>query len=116
MAAYPQHAVDPTSFPDIDSMPDSALLRLPSILALFQCGRSTWFYWMKQGRAPQPVRVGPRMVAWRAGEVRPLLAGRSGTPIDPNVAKATADRMAKARAARTTEAEKARRRAELLGV
>jgi len=106
MAAYPMH----TLTPDLDTLPDSALLRLPPILALCQCGRSTWFLWVKSGHAPAPVRIGPRAVAWKVGEIRTFLAGRARTTIDPNTVKATQAHMAK----RAEEKAKAARRAELL--
>lgn len=110
MAAYPKR----TLVPDIDNLPDSALIRLGAILALFSCGRSTWYAWVAAGLAPQPVRVGHRTVAWRLGDLRPMLAGQPNTPLDLNAAKAVAARVAKRAAAKAAEAERARRRALLL--
>jgi len=37
-------------------------------------GVSTWWLWVKQGRAPQPVRLG-RVTCWRESEVMALLGG-----------------------------------------
>ncbi|MND95419.1 Prophage CP4-57 regulatory protein (AlpA) [compost metagenome] len=61
--------------PDIDSLPDSALLRLPAIIALVQCSRSSWFSWVRAGHAPQPVRIGIKAVAWKASEIRAFMLG-----------------------------------------
>lgn len=78
MATYPNHI--PVSPPDIDALPASALLRLPAIIALVQCSRSSWFAWVRSGHAPQPVRIGLKAVAWKAGEIRAFLAGRDRGP------------------------------------
>lgn len=74
MATYPNHAL--ITPPDIDAMPDSALLRLPAIVALVQCSRSSWFAWVRSGHAPQPVRIGLKAVAWKAGEIRAFMRGQ----------------------------------------
>lgn len=78
MATYPHHV--PVTPPDIDALPDSALLRLPAIIALVQCSRSSWFAWVRSGHAPQPIRIGIKAVAWKAGEIRRFMAGRDRGP------------------------------------
>lgn len=104
MAAYPKNTIAPADLPDIDLMPDSALLRLPPILALCQCGRSTWFMWMNQGHAPQPVRIGPRAVAWRVGDIRAFMAGRERGPAPAYTVKG----------GKASQAARAAKRAELI--
>ena len=74
MATYPKHTL--ITPPDIDALPDSALLRLPSIIALCQCSRSSWFAWVRAGHAPQPVRIGLKAVAWKVGEIRAFMRGQ----------------------------------------
>jgi len=32
-------------------------------------GRVTWWRWIKAGKAPPPVRIGLRMVAWRQSDI-----------------------------------------------
>jgi prophage regulatory protein len=71
---------DPSTMPDIDAMPDCALLRLPPCCALAGCARSTWFYWVKIGHAPKPVRIGLKAVAWRVGDIKAFLRGRDCGP------------------------------------
>ena len=110
MAAYPVR----THTPDLDSLPDSALLRLPAILAALPIGRSTWFGWVQSGYAPQPIRIGARAVAWKVGEIRAFMAGRARAAIDPNIVKATEAHMANAAKRKAEEAEKAARRALLI--
>jgi predicted DNA-binding transcriptional regulator AlpA len=47
---------------------------LPSILAIYPVGRTAWHLGVKEGRYPQPVKLGPRKVAWRAEDIRALIA------------------------------------------
>lgn len=105
------------TIPDISTLPDSAFLRLWAILALLQISRSTFYWWISQGRAPKPVRIGMRAVGWRVGDIRPLLAGQADTPIDPLVTKVIAAGAAKraAKKAERAEAERLARKAALLG-
>ena len=49
------------------------LLRLPQVLELIPVGRSTWWLGVKEGRFPQPVKLGPRTTAWRESEILPLM-------------------------------------------
>lgn len=61
-------------------LPDDALVRLPQFLGtVVPSSRATWYKWMAEGRAPQPVRLSPRMVAWRAGTVREWLRAQAAT-------------------------------------
>lgn len=46
----------------------------PPILPLIPIGRSTWWHWVSTGKAPAPVKLGPRTTAWRAEEVLALVA------------------------------------------
>ncbi len=52
---------------------DVALLRLPEVLKIFPVSKSTWWDGIKSGKYPQPVRLSPRTVAWRADEIRQLI-------------------------------------------
>ena len=55
------------------SLPDDAFVRLPTVLAVYPVGRSTWWAGVKAGRYPAPVKLGPNTSAWRAGQIRQLL-------------------------------------------
>ena len=51
-------------------------LRLPSILAPggpIPVSKSTWWAGVKSGRYPQPVKLGPRITAWRVEDIEALL-------------------------------------------
>jgi len=50
------------------------LWRLPTVLANVPVSRSGWWQGVKDGRYPKPVRLSPRCVAWRASDIRALIA------------------------------------------
>lgn len=35
--------------------------------------RSTWWQWVAEGKAPQPIRLGSRVTAWRAADIAQFL-------------------------------------------
>ena len=45
---------------------------------LLPINRSTWWAWIKADRAPRPVKLGPRISAWRVEDIRALLAEFEG--------------------------------------
>lgn len=57
---------------DIDTLPDSALLRLHDLLGykLWPGGRSSFWLAVRDGRFPPAVKVNERTTAWRLGDVR----------------------------------------------
>lgn len=64
---------------DPDNLPATGFLRLSSILAPvgpIPVSKSTWWVGVKSGRYPSPVKLGPRITAWRVEDIRALI--RSG--------------------------------------
>jgi prophage regulatory protein len=53
---------------------EHGFVRLPAILAVFPVSRSTWWAGVKSGRFPQPVKLGPRLTAWKVADIRRLLS------------------------------------------
>jgi predicted DNA-binding transcriptional regulator AlpA len=53
---------------------DDAYVRLPTVLGVFPVGETTWWAGVAAGRFPKPVKLSPRVIAWRVGDVRALLA------------------------------------------
>ena len=52
------------------------LLRLSEILGPdgpIPVSKSTWWAGVKSGRYPKPVKLGPRVTAWRASEIAALI-------------------------------------------
>jgi prophage regulatory protein len=46
---------------------------------LIPISRSSWYAGIKEGRFPKPVKLGPRISAWRVEEIRDLIK-RLGSP------------------------------------
>lgn len=65
------------------SLPKTGLVRLPLIIGdpkadppippFIPVSRSTWWAGVKSGRYPQPVKLGPRITAWRATDIREMI-------------------------------------------
>ena len=47
---------------------------LPVVAALYSVGPATVWRWVKAGRLPAPVKLGPNTTAWRVGELRRVMA------------------------------------------
>lgn len=61
--------------PAASPFPRTGFLRLSSILAPkgpIPVSRSTWWAGVKDGRFPKPVKLGPRITAWRAEDINAL--------------------------------------------
>jgi predicted DNA-binding transcriptional regulator AlpA len=56
--------------------PNDGFVRLSSILAPkgpLPISRSSWWAGVASGRYPKPVKLGPRITAWRVNELRALM-------------------------------------------
>lgn len=56
-----------------EKVPETGFVRLPTILAVFPVGRSTWWAGVRKKIYPQPVKLGPQITAWRAEDIRALI-------------------------------------------
>lgn len=56
------------------STPQTGFLRLPQVLQLIPVGKSTWWQWVKDGRAPKPVKLGKQTTCWKAEDIHALIA------------------------------------------
>jgi predicted DNA-binding transcriptional regulator AlpA len=60
---------------------ESNLLRIQQIIGdpdkgiqpLIPIGRTAWYAGIKRGIYPQPLRLGPRLVVWKAADIRNLI-------------------------------------------
>jgi prophage regulatory protein len=53
-----------------------ALLRLSQIIPTrVPVSKSTWWEGVRTGRFPKPVKLGPRITAWRATDIDALIRG-----------------------------------------
>ena len=58
------------------TLPSTGFVRLSAILAPIgpiPVSKSTWWAGIKQGRFPKPVKLGPRITAWRVEDIRRLI-------------------------------------------
>ena len=53
---------------------DAVLWRLPTVLEHVPVSQSGWRAGVRAGKYPQPVKIGARAVAWRASDIRALVA------------------------------------------
>ena len=61
--------------------PEFGLVRLAEIVApngVLPVSRSSFLAGVKAGRFPQPVKLGPRITAWDAAEIRAFIAALQG--------------------------------------
>ncbi|MDD4913349.1 MAG: AlpA family phage regulatory protein [Sideroxydans sp.] len=63
----------PLEIENFDSLPRSAFVREPVVLALLSCSKSSLWRWVKSSRVPSPVKLGMRTTAWQVGELRTYL-------------------------------------------
>ncbi|TDG16057.1 AlpA family phage regulatory protein [Seongchinamella unica] len=54
-------------------IPLTGFVRAKQIHQFFGIGLSTWWLWVKEGKAPPGIRLGSRTTVWRAEDVRALL-------------------------------------------
>ncbi len=65
---------------NIPILPETGYVRLPAVRRVFPVSKSTWWEGVKTGRFPKPVKLGPRMTAWRVEDIRDLIdrVGKAG--------------------------------------
>ena len=54
-------------------LPETGFVRLSLILSLIPIGKSSWWAGVKEGRFPQPYKLGPHTTAWRVQDIRDLI-------------------------------------------
>lgn len=64
-------------------LPETGFLRLsqiigdmksdPPTLPLIPVSKSTWWLGVKEGRFPQPLKLGPRITVWRVEDIREFI-------------------------------------------
>ena len=75
---------------------DVALLDVNDVCALVRMSTSWWHDAVREGRAPAPLRFGPRCTRWKLADVRAWLIERTAQP------QAEAAALAKARATKAS--------------
>jgi len=59
---------------NLKQIPATGFLRAKDVLMFFPVSRSSWWAGVAEGRYPAPVKLGPRMSAWRVEDIRDLIA------------------------------------------
>jgi len=55
-------------------LPQTGFLRIGTVLQLIPISRSAWWAGVKSGKYPPAVKLGPNTTAWRAEDIRALIA------------------------------------------
>lgn len=55
------------------SLPATGYVRIQKILEVFPVSKSTWWAGVRSGRFPKPVKLGPRITAWKVDDILILL-------------------------------------------
>lgn len=71
-----------TTAHNITRLPETGFLRLPQIIGdpkkglppLIPVKKTCWWDGVKSGRFPKPVKLGPRVTAWRVEDILALIA------------------------------------------
>lgn len=72
----PQPATIPESLANFDLLPDSANVRLPTVMRLY--GISAASVWRNIGKSiPMPRKLSPRTTCWNVGQLRKSLSLRA---------------------------------------
>jgi prophage regulatory protein len=59
-------------------LPETGLLRIETVISILGIGRSSLWKGVKEGKYPQPVKLGPKTTRWRAEDIRAYLNSLRG--------------------------------------
>lgn len=59
---------------NMDGLPETGFLRDKQVLKYLPISRSSWWQGVRDGRFPQPVKLGPRTTVWRVEDIRSIIA------------------------------------------
>lgn len=62
--------------PEVVAIPETGFMRFKQVKQVFPIGRTTLWEMVGRGLFPQPIRMSPRLVVWRAEEVRAWIAAQ----------------------------------------
>ena len=79
-----------------EALADAALVDVKGICAAASCSPSYWHAEVRGGRAPQPLRFGPRCSRWRLADVRAYLVERTARAANDTATAEQVKRRAKA--------------------
>tara|TARA_R110002094_G_scaffold15218_4_gene26472 strand:- start:599 stop:793 length:195 start_codon:yes stop_codon:yes gene_type:complete len=62
----------------VSSLPEVGFVRLPDVLKVYPVSKSHWWAGVKEGRYLKPVKLGPKITAWRVEDIRALIEQLNG--------------------------------------
>lgn len=54
-------------------IPETGFVRLPQILQVIPVGESTFWRWVKSGKAPKGIKISTNTTAWKAEDIHALI-------------------------------------------
>ena len=54
-------------------LPNIGYVRLTTVLKFIPVSKSTWWSGIRSGRYPKPIKLGPRIPAWKAEDIQNLI-------------------------------------------
>jgi predicted DNA-binding transcriptional regulator AlpA len=54
-------------------LPAEGFVRIQQVLAIIPIGKSSWWAGVKSGKYPSPVKLGPKITAWKVEDIRKLI-------------------------------------------
>lgn len=58
---------------NIPTIPVAGFMRLSQVLQLIPIAKTQWYEGLKEGRFPQPIKLGPRARAYRVEDITALI-------------------------------------------
>jgi len=65
----------PAALTNFAQLPDDSFVREPVVRGLFAVSHATVWRMVASGRLPQPIKITPKVTAWRVRDLRAVLAG-----------------------------------------
>jgi prophage regulatory protein len=65
--------IDPNIESPIRYLPSTGFLRLKRVLEFVPVSSTEWWRGIHAGRFPRPVKLGPKMSAWRAEDIKAVI-------------------------------------------
>ncbi len=59
--------------PSPTDFPSAGYVRLPQVLSVIPIGTTTWWRWVREGKAPKAIKLGARTTAWKAQDILSLI-------------------------------------------
>ena len=63
----------------IEILPETGFVRLSTVLRVIPVSRSSWWQGVKSGKYPAAIKISANTTAWKAEDIRDLIAQLSGS-------------------------------------